>query len=92
MLPDWRSTESDHDAEATYRIIVKGQLDASWSERLSDMAISVEGNAGSGVTTTLIGPLNDQAALTGVLNTLYDLGLTLICVQHLVELDTPGEV
>jgi hypothetical protein len=34
-------------------------------------------------TTTLEGELSDQAALAGVLNTLYELHLTLLLVERL---------
>jgi len=56
------------------------------------MTITTESDVGSEVITTLFGLLADQAALTGILNTLYELGLTLICVEYLTELDAPGEV
>ena len=91
-MPDRRSIDPAQDAEAVYQIVVRGRLDSSWSARLSNMHITIESDAGSEVTTTLVGPLADQAALAGILNTLYDLGLTLICVEYLAELDAPGEV
>jgi len=75
--------ESGHDSAATYQIVVRGRLDESWSARLSDMTISAASGAGSEVTTILCGTLSDQAALAGVLNTLYDLGLTLVSVSSL---------
>ena len=91
-MPDRRAVDSAQDAEAVYRIVVRGRLDCSWSARLGDMNITTESNADSEVTTTLFGPLADQAALAGILNTLYDLGLTLVSVKYLAELDAPGEV
>jgi len=54
------------------------------------MNIVTESDTSLEVTTTLFGPLADQAALAGILNTLYDLGLTLVCVEYLAELDAPG--
>jgi hypothetical protein len=35
--------------------------------------------------TILIGHLNDQAALSGVLNALYDLHLPVLSVEHIDE-------
>jgi len=89
-MPDRHSIDSAQDAEAVYRIVVRGRLDSSWSARLGDMKIVTESDASLEVTTTLFGPLADQAALAGILNTLYDLGLTLVCVEYLAELDAPG--
>jgi hypothetical protein len=56
---------------ARYRIRVKGILDQSWSGRLGGMTITMEQEDEAPVTT-LYGRLLDQAALLGVLNTLYD--------------------
>ena len=69
--------------EVAYRIRVEGHLDASWSDRLGGMAIdSSSGDNGSRITT-LTGSLQDQSALSGVLNALADLQLSLISVRRL---------
>jgi len=68
---------------ATYRIQVQGQLDASWSPRLSGMAIRTAATPEQGPVTTLEGILLDQAALAGVLDTLYTLCLPVISVVHI---------
>lgn len=67
---------------ATYRIQVQGQLDASWSPRLGGMAVCTATTQERGPVTTLEGLLLDQAALAGVLDTLYILGLPVISVEH----------
>jgi len=68
------------DALADYRICVQGCLDESWSERMGGLEVqSTLENA----TTTLTGSLPDQAALSGVLNTLYDLQLPVVSVELL---------
>jgi hypothetical protein len=41
-------------------------------------------------TTTLTGKMSDQAALMGLLNSLYNIGLPLLSVAHL-ETDPPLE-
>lgn len=66
-----------------YRIQVNGHLDISWSDRLSGMTIITVGGKNTIETTILEGRLLDQAALTGVINTLYDLGLPLVSVEYL---------
>ena len=74
-------------SQAEYSIRVAGYLDESWSERLGGLSIHQK-KAGSPKTeTTLQGVLVDQAALLGVLNTLYNLRLPLISV----ELQAPEE-
>jgi hypothetical protein len=69
------------DSTATYRIRVQGRLDASWSDRLSGVTIEHQDQAGEVPVTVLSGALVDQAALAGVLNTLYDLGFPLVSVE-----------
>ena len=64
-----------------YRIYVRGQLDSSWSERLGGMTMTTTGGMDTDETTMLEGQLLDQAALTGILNTLYDMRLPLVSVE-----------
>ena len=61
------------DKPATYRIKVRGIVPESWIDRLGGMQIV----AGSSTVTTMEGWLPDQAALKGVLDTLYELRLCL---------------
>jgi len=62
-----------------YVILVQGALESSWSERLSGMSISIH-ETSDGPRTSLAGVLLDQAALQGVLKTLYELGLPVLSV------------
>ncbi|NTU86110.1 MAG: hypothetical protein HGA45_43420 [Chloroflexales bacterium] len=61
-----------------YHIQVQGHLDAHWSEWLDGLAIQHEA-AGR---TLLTGWIADQAALNGLLNKLYALGLPLLSVAQ----------
>jgi hypothetical protein len=62
------------DKSAVYRIKVRGVVPESWIDQLGGMGIvSVTPAA-----TTLEGRLPDQAALNGVLDTLYQLRLPLL--------------
>jgi hypothetical protein len=70
------------DARGNYRILIRGTLDASWSNRLGDMTVSAARLADGMAVTTLTGELVDQSALVGVLNTLHDLGLSIESVEH----------
>ena len=62
------------DKSAVYRIKVQGVVPKGWTDRLGGLGIvSV-----TAATTTLEGWLPDQAALSGVLDTLYQLRLPLL--------------
>jgi len=71
------------DQSAIYSIQVAGYLDESWSNRLGGLKISVSDPDENTLITTLSGSLIDQAALFGVLKTLYDMRLPLLSVECL---------
>ena len=73
----------DYDLPATYLICVRGKIKAGWSDRLGGMAISLEVRPDGAFETTLLGELRDQAAVLGVLNTLYELHVALLSVSRL---------
>ena len=66
-----------------YRILVHGSLDKSWSERLGGLRIAPSSTKGQGSVTSLVGQVRDQAELAGVLDTLYELHLSLLSVEYL---------
>ena len=68
--------EVNLDKPAKYRITVKGVIPESWLDRLGGLKMT----AAAMGKTTLAGHLPDQAALHGVLDTLYDLNLPLLTV------------
>ena len=57
---------------AKYRIRVRGHLDPTCSDWLGGMTITTTGEGDEAPVTTLVGRLLDQAALMGVLDTLYN--------------------
>ena len=61
-----------------YTIVVEGRLDAGWSDYFDGFAITHTGG-----TTSLTGPVRDQAALHGLLNRIRDLNLVLISARRL---------
>jgi hypothetical protein len=61
-----------------YRIKVKGHLDRRWREWFGGLTITLEDNG----ETLLTGPVEDQAALHGLLRKVRDLGLPLISVTR----------
>jgi hypothetical protein len=72
-------------APADYRIEVVGFLEESWSDRLGGMRIKTRQRTDQSTVTTLTGRVRDQAELTGVLNSLYELHLPILSVESITE-------
>jgi len=70
---------------ANYRIQVQGRIEGRWIDRLSGMTVTEDTLADPPGVTIIVGRLPDQAALSGILNTLYDLHLPLLSVENLDE-------
>jgi hypothetical protein len=66
---------------ATYRIVIKGYLDESWSERLSGMMIDHLSIEHGLPITKILGRVRDQSELIGVLNSIYDMHLPLLSLS-----------
>ncbi len=82
LLPENRKNYT-FDRPGNYRIRVEGFIDESRSENLGGMRITTSGGENKEYVTTLIGLMVDQAALAGVLTTLYEMHLTLLSVEYL---------
>lgn len=68
---------------AVYRIRFQGAFDDTWLQNLgADWTIHYNDDC-SDVTTTITGVLCDQAALMGLLGSLYNVGLPLLGVECL---------
>ena len=67
-----------YDRPGRYEIRLKGHLGTRWAAWFDGLAIA----HGSDGTTTIEGPVADQAALHGLLQKVRDLGLPLISVNH----------
>ena len=65
---------------ATYQIRVQGCLPDHWPDFFGHLQAEVE-NSGGETITTLSGTVADQAALHGILQALYALGLPILLVQ-----------
>ena len=76
-------TRKVFDGPAIYSIAVQGWIGEEWSDRLAGMTITAFVPENRDPVTTLVGELRDQAALTGVLETLYRLHLPVLSVQRL---------
>ena len=63
---------------AIYRICVSGHLDASCADRIGGMQITETRGTNGQTETILVGRLADQAALSGIFNSLYELHLPVL--------------
>jgi hypothetical protein len=73
-----------------YEIRVKGHLGSRWATRFDGMNLIAEDDG----TTVIRGPVVDQSALHGLLQTLRDLGITLLSLMPLpadVAVDQPDD-
>jgi hypothetical protein len=73
------------DAPATYQIRVHGRLAPLTASRLGDFALAVRQGDAQTEVTDITGWISDQAALMGVLELLYSMGLTLLSVERLQQ-------
>ena len=67
------------DEAGRYEIRVKGHLASRWAAWFDGMSLTNESDG----TTSIRGPVTDQAALHGLLQRLRDTGLPLISVRQL---------
>jgi hypothetical protein len=67
---------------AVYRVRVQGSIPLNWSVRLMGMNITAPDDNHCD-QSILVGRLPDQAALSGVLNTLYDTQFPVLSVECL---------
>lgn len=74
------------DRPGNYRIRVQGVLNESWSDRLGGLLITAgRVDDQDGPVTELFGKVRDQAALAGLLNSLYELHMTLLSVEYISD-------
>lgn len=78
MSPAPEAPEERHERER-YAIRIKGHLDDRWADWFDGMTMTRADNG----ETLLQGPVNDQAALHGLLRKVRDLGLPLLSVIQL---------
>jgi hypothetical protein len=73
------------DQPGMYCIRVQGLLDCRWQDYFEEMQLETETLPDGTKITCMTGQLNDQAAVQGVLQKLYNLGFPLISVDRLEE-------
>jgi hypothetical protein len=81
--PIQKAEEFGFQKPAVYKIKVQGEINGSLANRLGGLQINVNRSKANTLETVLIGQINDQAALSGLLNTLYDFHIPIISVNML---------
>jgi hypothetical protein len=71
---------ADHAPTQRYEIRVRGHLASRWATWFDGMTLTAEDDG----TTVIRGPIVDQAALHGLLQSLRDLGITLLSLIPLM--------
>jgi hypothetical protein len=66
---------------------VEGEIDNSWSDNFLGMQVKAHKKEGNITFTSLIGEIRDQSALSGLLNNLYEMHLTIMSVNILSDGD-----
>lgn len=66
---------------AIYRICILGTLEKQWSDYCGGMTIEHVSGPKRSAMSILTGRLPEQAALIGILNSLYDFGCPLLSVE-----------
>ena len=69
------------DEPGLYEIRVRGHLESRWAAWFGGMTLTHETDG----STTIFGPVVDQAALHGLLHTLRDTGLPLVSVTRIPQ-------
>ena len=68
---------------AIYKIKVEGVLQENWIQKFQGLKINIERSLSGKSISVLTGKINDQSALSGLLNMLYDYNLTILSVNML---------
>ncbi len=76
------------DKSCTYTIKVEGRLSPHWLGLFAHLSPRVEETPGGAPNIILCGSFADQAALNGVLQSLYNLGCVLVSVERVVPRET----
>ncbi len=71
-------SRQSNSSQTTYQIRIEGHLGCQWLEWFDGLTITLEKSG----CTLLSGPVEDQAALYGLLRKVRDLGLPLLLVER----------
>jgi hypothetical protein len=71
---------------AVYKIKVLGELNKKFSGKLSGMQVFINRESDGKTISVLVGQINDQAALSGILNALYEMQFTILSLNVMEDL------
>ncbi|MFL7890625.1 MAG: hypothetical protein ACK2UM_07225 [Anaerolineales bacterium] len=83
MSGDELSFTKEAEKTSLYRIVVRGELQESWSDWLGKVEIERIAPEMNSSRTILLSEVPDQAGLRGLLNRIWDLNLELISLNKL---------
>lgn len=83
MLEKLQGRRGLADVRAMYLIRVLGNLDIKWLDYFDDISIVVTQAPGASNVSTVYTHNSDQAAVMGILNSLYQYGYPLLAVELL---------
>ena len=78
-MKETHTSSDDHHAPGHYEIRLKGHLAARWAAWFDGLSLRHESDG----TTTIHGPVVDQAALHRLLTKVRDMGLPLVSVSRI---------
>ncbi len=78
-----RNPKIKFSGKATYRITIQGEINTARSDQLGGMRIETIVDSENGTISVLTGLLKDQAELSGIMNTLYEMHYAVLSVECL---------
>ncbi len=72
----------NYHGHATYQITVEGKVDPKYMSKLNNLSVT-HTDTGNQILSTLTGEIVDQAALSGILNMLFDNRYAVISVSKI---------
>ena len=80
-MADALNRKTDASQPTIYQIRVKGHLGSQWTDWFGGLTVTLEDNG----ETLLTGPVDDQAALHGLIRKVRDLGMPLVSVVSVAQ-------
>jgi len=81
----------DVGSPAIYRIEVLGDLPERYTDCFGGMRIETRQTERGSTVSSLVGPVDDQSALTGMLDSLAEYHLPILAVERIAEIGEDGE-
>lgn len=82
-----KPVDIDFDGPASYRITVKGLIDNRYSQNFGGMRISTQHDSDEPNLTIFTGEVKDQAELVGIIDSIYQLHMTILSVENLSKIN-----